>query len=408
MAATVADAPYAVVSFPLRLFSRGVRGGFLYLDESGVIYTLSQLLAPRELPWGFAFSATAGGLTGWGGGVTFVHDRFLGEANRFRLGAKTSETGHHKAHLGLYLPHGLHEVEVGVGYRANPNARYFGIGFGSRPEDRSYFKQELTWGGLSYERHLGWDTFLKPEVLYTQVHALPSPRDEDSPNIETHFSGAIPAGFQDRSDGVTWSISLGRDTTRETGRPVGGGVERVKVDYYHDVDEGDHRHWTYRVEVQRFVPLGFHDLRVLALRAYYTRIEAVGDDPVPFQRLMTNDDPDLLRGFRDYRFRDEGMVAFTAEYRWPVWADRHARHAGVDAYLFTDLGQVFSEPDDIALDHLSESYGVGARLVLPSGFVGRLEWGHSIEDDVVRLRVDQVFQFQRSSLFHGRNPIPTR
>jgi outer membrane protein assembly factor BamA len=123
---------------------------------------------------------------------------------------------------------------------------------------------------------------------------------------------------------------------------------------------------------------------------------------------MTNDDPDLLRGFRDYRFRDEGMVAFTAEYRWPVWADRDARHAGVDAYLFTDLGQVFSEPDDIALDHLSESYGVGARLVLPSGFVGRLEWGHSSEDDVVRLRVDQVFQFQRSSLFHGRNPIPTR
>lgn len=407
-AGKVADAPYLVASIPFRLFSRGVRETYLYTERSGLARTIAQLLGPRELPWGFMVSASAGGLTGWGGGLTFVHDRFFGPENRFRLGAKTSENGHHKVHLGLRVPNGPDTFELGVGYRANPNSRYFGRGFGSRKADKSFFKQELTWVGASYEQGLGFDTFLRPELLFSQVHALSPPRDEDRPRIQDQFAGEVPVGFGDRSDGITWSITIGRDDTREDGRPESGGIERVTVDYFRSVDEDDTRHWTYRFELQRFVPLGFHPLRVLALRALYTRIDGVGDDPVPFQRLMTNNDPDLLRGYRDYRFRDEGMVLFTAEYRWPIWANRHARDAGLDAYLFTDVGQVFSESDDISLDHVTESYGVGARLILPAGFVGRVEWGHSEEDDVIRLRVDQVFQFQKGSVFHGRNPVPTR
>jgi hypothetical protein len=42
------------------------------------------------------------------------------------------------------------------------------------------------------------------------------------------------------------------------------------------------------------------------------------------------------------------------------------------------------------------------------GFLARLEVGASNEETILRFRTDQVFQFSKGNLFHGRNPIPER
>jgi hypothetical protein len=103
------------------------------------------------------------------------------------------------------------------------------------------------------------------------------------------------------------------------------------------------------------------------------------------------------------------MAAVTVEYRWPIWAEKRADGLGLDAYLLADLGQVFGDLDEIALDDLTTSFGGGARLLsVTGGFLGRLENARSREESVVRLRADQVFQFARNGLYHGRNPIPSR
>jgi hypothetical protein len=81
---------------------------------------------------------------------------------------------------------------------------------------------------------------------------------------------------------------------------------------------------------------------------------------------------------------------------------------GLDAYLFSDVGQVFGERRDISLPHLTVSYGGGVRLVNNAGFLARLEIGASNEETILRLRTDQVFQFSKGNLFHGRNPVPQR
>ncbi len=406
------DVPYHVIGAPLRLFSSAVGSGVIALDESNVVYRISELVGPRELPYGATVSFSAGGLTGFGGGATLVHDAFFGPDNRFRLGGMTSVNGHHKVNLGIYLGLGRPTaLQVGAGYRMTPNARYFGFGPTDRTEsaEESFFRREMSWVGATLERELTHSVSSELDVRYTTVGAR-GPRREDSPTLPEVYD--VPFGYGARSDGVTAGASLIHDTTTETGRPVSSGSRRVTASYFTETGSElpDLNFWSYRVELQQFVRL-WRDKRVLAFRAYYSWIDPVaggGTSRVPFQRLMTNDDPDLLRGYEDYRWRDRGMTAFTAEYRWPVWAASHADDIGLDAYLFTDVGQVFGDNEEISADNATTSYGGGLRLVGRWGFVGRIEYAKSEDDTVFRIRADQVFQFAKGGLFHGRNPVPSR
>ncbi len=147
---------------------------------------------------------------------------------------------------------------------------------------------------------------------------------------------------------------------------------------------------------------------VLALRLVASWMQQIGDAPIPFTRLITNDDPDLLRGFDDFRWRDRGLAVLSAEYRWPLWAPERAEGVGLDIYLLTDVGQVFSDFDDIRGRNLTFSYGAGLRLLTAAGFVLRIEYARSNEDVAFRLRGDQIFQTFRSGLYHGRDPNPAR
>lgn len=402
---TVVDVPYHVASVPLRLVVGGIGATVRYLDERHVVYRIARLIGPRELPYGVVGSFSAGGLTGLGVGATAVHDAFFGPDNRFRVGGKTSQNGHHRALLGIELGIGHpRTTQLGFGYRKSPNARFFGIGPTTREADESYYSREMTWMGASLHQTLGANVGVEASVLYSQVHAF-GPRDDDDPALKDVYD-ATPFGYGHRSDGVSLGIALEHDDTAELGRPETGGYRRLAAHYYTETSRADIAFVTYRAEVQHFFPLWFSK-RALALRAFYSWIDPVTGD-VPFQRLMTNDDPDLLRGYRDFRWHDRGMAVFTAEYRWPVWASSTVTGTGLDAYLFTDLGQVFGDPDELAARNVTESFGGGLRLVGSKGFTGRIEVGWSDEETIFRIRSDQVFQFQKHGLYHGRNPIPAR
>jgi hypothetical protein len=121
------------------------------LDESGAIPAARRLLGPRRGPFGFLVHVTAGGLTGFGGGVTLLHDAFLGTGNRMKIRTQNTVIGTQRYILGLrMLVHRPDQIELGAGYRVTPNARYFGLGPEARRSDRASFLQEMSWVGLSY------------------------------------------------------------------------------------------------------------------------------------------------------------------------------------------------------------------------------------------------------------------
>jgi hypothetical protein len=398
--------PYHAVRLPLSLVTTGLGAGVMYLDDSGAIPWLARVLGPKDLPYGFTVNFSLGGLVGAGGGATFYHDHVGGERNRLRLTWKSSQNGHHRVVLGTRFSEGQPRVyEVGAGYRTRSNARYFGLGYDAKEEDESFYSQDLTWGGVSVHQDLFAGIRVEPRVLFSAAHAR-GPHEDDDPTLATQFADDLPPGYRQRSDGVSFGLGLVRDTTTETGRPRLSVYHRLAASYFTSTNDDDISFWSYRAEMQEFLPLWYDD-RALAVRGLYARLDPVDGD-IPFQRLLTNDDPDLFRGYRDFRWRDQGMAVASAEMRWPLWAGATKDEFGLDVYLFGEAGQVFHDSDELRLDRLEPSYGGGIRFVSFGGFVGRAEYGVSDEESVFRLRGDQIFQFQKGTLFNGRNPIPER
>ena len=399
--------PVRVAGEPIVLLASGLGETVEFLDGKRVIHRVSKLLAPRRGPFGVVPDIQAGGLSGFGGGLSIEHDAFFRKGNLLRLRASGTTHGDTRLSLGTRFPLGEGEYfEFGTGYRVRGNARYFGIGPDSKGRDESFYRQELFWGGAGLRQALGAHVFWEADLLYSSVGAG-EPREDTEPSISTKFAGALPAGFGEHSYGVSGSLQLVHDDEGGTGRTTKGGTRRVRVERFESTDKRDVGLWSYRAELQQFMTL-WHPYRVLALRGYGSWLDPTGGDVIPFQRLLVNDTPDVLRGYRSFRFRDRGLVAFNSEYRFPISMKQFPGRAGLDLYPLADYGQVFDDAKQIGFNNMKFSYGLGLRVESGNGLVARLEWARSKEETTLLLRADQIFQFMKRGLLYGRDPIPSR
>jgi hypothetical protein len=394
--------PYRVIVFPFRLLGDGIGSGIEFVTETP---SLVRLFSFRPTDFYVTPDVNAGASTGIGGGVILNHTSLFYPGNRLRLRVYTSTHNDQRVTFGLRFPLAQGSLDVFAGFRDKSNTRYFGIGPDAVAEDESIYGQRLTWAGASYGRDLGSNVTVVGNVGVSRV-ATSEPNQDFAPSITDLFAARLPLGFGAATTGVSAGFTLYHDNSGITSRPRTGGIRRIVAAYFHGTSSDDTRYWTYRAELQQFVPLWFKS-NVLALRALVTWIEPVGDRAVPFQRLMWNNDPDLLRGFKDYRWRDRGLFVATAEYRWPIWVAKHAEGTGLDSYLLTDVGQVFNQWDQLNGDNMTWSYGAGIRLVTSTSFVFRLEYARATEGGMLRFSGSQVFQ-SVTRLFGGRDPVPER
>lgn len=402
------EAIWWIVRAPFEIVRSGMKVSTVWLDESGTFERLKQLLSPIDLPYGFVFGGSTGRLSGVAGSLGFYHDAFLVEGGRFRVGSVLSTVSNRRVSGGFILPttHGG-AVEVGGGYRVRTRARFFGLGPSSAESDESFFTRELGWAGVGYRQSLGgFDSQVEFDVLWSSIASRRPNLDElDEVALPDRFEGRLPVGYGDESQGLSYDLGLVRNTTQQDGRPRGGGMQMLRASWFVPNDDAESDFIHYRGEVQQFFDLWWD--RSIAVRGVWSYLDSDGE-PINFQRLMTNDDPDLFRGYEDFRWRDRGLTAVSVEYRYPVWDYRDPGALTLDAYGFYDGGQVFDDRREIALRDLAHSYGFGFRLSVNGRFSGRVEVGFSDEDTVFRLRGDQMFQFGKDGLYHGRDPIPTR
>lgn len=414
----VVNFPHTIAFIPLKLVFVVVEAGAEAAERNPTIHQLARLLplqaGPTLVSGGLAFGAGEG----FGGNLS-LDVRDFGDAHhafKIRLSAQTA--GDRRATTGLRLRRSeLSWFDVGGGYRNNENTRYFGIGPETSKDAESFYRRETSWGGVTWRRYVGDGDFgWGITGMYSGVAAIGSGGSDD-PHVSEEFAADLPPGYRSHSEGGTVGLELLHEDTeklgprehahRERARPEHGGLRRAAVSWFEGKGNSKAAFWTWRVEAQQFLPL-WHSRRALAVRGFVSRIESKGDDPVPFQRLMTNDEPDVFRGYPDERFHDLGIAAASVEYRWPIWTVDNENAFGADAYLFGDWGQVFEEFDQIATDRLAKSFGGGLRIGGKGRFVGRLEVGHSEEGTQFRLRADQLFQYEKGGLFNGRSPVPDR
>jgi len=399
--------PVRIAAEPFVLLSSGFGVGIEYLEGHRVLHKVGKLLGPRLGPFGVVPSIQAGGLSGFGGGLSIEHDAFLRKGNLLRLRGSTTVNGESRLSLGTRFPLGEGEYfEYGIGYRIRGNARYFGIGPDTKGRDEAFYRQELFWSGAGLRRAMGAHVFWEADLLYSSVGAG-EPHGDADPSISTVFAGALPTGFGEHSYGVSGGLQLLHENDSGSGRTTKGGSRRVRVERFESTDKQSVGLWSYRAEMQQFFTL-WHPLRVLALRGYGSWLDPTGGDVIPFQRLLINDNPDVLRGYRAFRFRDRGMVALNSEYRFPIWMSERPEGMGVDLYPLADWGQVFDDARQIGFHEMKFSYGLGLRIESGHGLVARLEWARSDEETTILFRSDQLFQFVKLGFLYGRDPVPSR
>ncbi|MBD3317836.1 MAG: BamA/TamA family outer membrane protein [Chitinivibrionales bacterium] len=90
---------------------------------------------------------------------------------------------------------------------------------------------------------------------------------------------------------------------------------------------------------------------------------------IPFQMLPGIGT--ILRGYPEGRFRDRNMLAWQAEYRFPLW--RRLRGA-----VFAGVGDVFNGIEDLSIHRLKVAAGPGLRYVFnKEGVSIRMDYGFS-------------------------------
>jgi len=405
--ATALSVPYHILGVPLTMVDQGIKGTFVTLDRLGALQFATDVVGgfrgPLETYWLPEFAV--GDAEGVRYGLVGRRVTSLLGGTTLRLGLATSTRHANDMTLGaLWQRDPSRWFEIGAGTRETAIESYYGLGVGTSQDGESHFERTTDWVGFSFRQDLGAPEFLLG-ALYSTADAQPAEFDTEE-SLEVVHAGDLPPGWNERSSGVGLVARLAYDTTDETGRPSRGVRLSGGAQTFLATDDSERRFTTVRLAAETFHGL-FLPQRTLALKAFVLRQYEGSGGPIPFQRRLNNHTPDRLRGYRSARFYALGLIGGTVEYRWPVWARNRPSQMGVDAYIFTDVGQPFDHTDEIAWRNLLATPGVGVRVIDDlARFALRFEVAFSQEGPQLHLTASQVFQYIKTGFYDGTEPVP--
>ncbi len=344
------------------------------------------------------------GLEGTTFGVKVTRPHFLGQDNLMFLRASrsTKRAGAYAGGTLFHIGNDWH-LEVGGGFESINQTRYYGLGPNSSRTDLSYYYRGTSWGGFDLNRDLTTTLKLGLRAYFSRIEAHSTSFNTEE-TIGVIHADNLPFGYPGESNGWTVRWGLDHNTAEQKGRPRHGGYQALGMSVFRATDGSDLQYLTWHANLENFFKL-WHTDRTLAVRAFGNRISSLGEGDIPITRLVTFQRPDQLRGFSSLRFYGMGSVGLSVEYRWPIWAVRDRDDMGIDAYLFSDSGQVFDHTNDISLSSFQFTGGGGLRLINANrGMGARFELGMSEEGTVVRLTFSQTFQYNPRGFLYGKNP----
>ncbi len=268
------------------------------------------------------------------------------------------------------------------GYRDAPEENFFGRGPGSLRGQRTDFRrQDASYGGVVRYRPRRW---LRTELRgnFRQVEVGDGSND-DYADISTVFDEVTAPGLAEQPDFVSVTGSLIIDYRQTPGDPHAGGLFRLDLGLFDGLGGDDFDFSRIAADARHFLPLGVSS-RVLAFR-FHTSVDfADGESRVPFYYQNTLGGSEMLRGFREFRFRDENLVFMSAEYRWEAIP-------AFEFAAFYDAGRVFNRISDFGFNDLETSFGGGFRVKNRSGVIFRIDVGKSREGVRIYLKFGPSF-----------------
>ena len=265
---------------------------------------------------------------------------------------------------------------------AMPQEDYFGLGPTSDTANRtSYLYEDATLGVKGGVRPISW---LRAGAGVDWVK-LNVGRGTDPlfPSTELVFNDTNTPGLDRQPDFMKYEWFVAIDTRDSVGNPHRGGYYSVTHSQWDDRLFNEFDFSRTETELQQYVPFNAGH-RVLA-----ARLRASFDDPkdgsrVPFYLQKTLGGSNDLRGFREFRFRDENQVLLNLEYRWEAWI-------GLDMAIFGDAGKVFNSRKDFKIDDVETSYGLGFRFNTAKSVFWRIDIARSREGARAFIKFEHVF-----------------
>jgi outer membrane protein assembly factor BamA len=302
--------------------------------------------------YGYTDRPTGAGI-GFGGG--YRHDLFDRTA-RVELEGGITLRNYDLVRADFSLPYLADErVELGVetSWRRHPQEDYYGPGDNSLEDNRvSYLFKGPRVLGRAIGRPLPWLT-TGARVGWI-APTIDSGTDSRFPSIEDVFTDLDAPGLVAQPDFRYTDIFGAVDYRDQPRNARSGGYYALTWSNYADLDFDRYGFRSLDLHLQQFLPV-FDKKRVFALQARVIETTADDGDQVPFYFQPTIGGSTTVRGFADYRFRDEKAMYMNVEYRWEVFS-------GLDMALFSDWGKVASADDDLDFKDLKHGYGVGFRL----------------------------------------------
>lgn len=142
------------------------------------------------------------------------------------------------------------------------------------------------------------------------------------------------------------------DYRDQRGFPTRGGFYRAAFGTWEDTELEQFDHHRFDAEASQF--FGVTPRQVVALRVGLSYVNNETGHRVPFYFLPYVGGSDTVRGYDEFRFRDENVLFLNAEYRIKV-------HQFVQVAPFFDAGEVREDWEDIGPGELKTSYGIGLR-----------------------------------------------
>lgn len=323
--------------------------------------------------------------SGFAVGPEYLNDEIADGNVIFRASARSSLRRFQLFDAELTMPRladGAAFVNLLAVHRNYPQMQYYGPGPDSRLTGRSDYRLEDT--------SLGFSTGVRPvrplslgvKGDFLEVNVGPGTRQQWT-NTELTYTPAQAPGVDVQSDYLRGAVFAQFDYRDNPLGPRRGGNYLAQWTYNKDIDLRRHTFRRLDLEAQQYIPF-FNSRRVIALRAKSVLTYANRNQVVPFYLQPTLGGSDDLRGFRPFRFYDDNMMVFNAEYRYEIFS-------GLDMAVFGDAGKVFRDRDQWNFDDLEGAYGIGMRFNARNNVFLRIDAGFSHEGFQVWFKFGNVF-----------------
>ena len=267
-------------------------------------------------------------------------------------------------------------------HRNYPRVDYYGPGPDFHKTGRSDYRLEDTLfegtGAVRPVRHLR----LGGTLGYLMVNVGPG-ADSRFVSSEQIYSPATTPGIDRQSNFLQGALFAQYDYRDNPRGPRRGGNYVLRYTWNADQIFDSYSFRKMDLEVQQYIPF-FNLRRVIALRGKSVLTYTNAGQTVPFYLQPTLGGSEDLRGFRPFRFYDDNLIVFNAEYRWESFS-------GLDVALFADAGKVFHQHAQWNLKDLEACAGFGFRFNVRNNVFLRIDVGFSHEGFQVWFKFNNVF-----------------